>query len=385
VLVVTSAVLFSLAWRVYMQEAVTAGLFFEHVIVDSSDYVSVRSVGDVDGDGFPDIIGAKDVSGLVWYRYPNWTKYSIQSFNWRGDDVESADIDGDGDVDVVGTQDDDGKVYWFENPRPGGNPANAWTSHYIGVNNDYVKDIEIADFNNDGKLDVATRTLGTTSVFLQNTPTSWSKVKTISHHGVDGLGVGDLDGDGDTDLVLNGFWFENPYPSLSGTWTEHNIDGKWWNQNTGSWADNNAKVVVADMNKDGHLDVVISQSEMPGYPVSWYEASDPRNGPWTEHVIGYFDYCHTLKVGDMDNDGDLDVVVGKFERDAPPLIPPPYNVTVYCNSGDSLSWNVVGVSDVGIYTGVIGDIGNDGDLDIVGSRSYWKGPVEIWENTLAHG
>jgi hypothetical protein len=36
------------------------------------------------------------------------------------------------------------------------------------------------------------------------------------------------------------------------------------------------------------------------------------------------------------------------------------------------------ISTVGIYSGVIGDIGKDGLLDIVGVRSYWKGPLQIW-------
>jgi hypothetical protein len=123
-------------------------------------------------------------------------------------------------------------------------------------------------------------------------------------------------------------------------------------------------------------------SEKPGYPVSWYEASNPKNGPWTEHVVGYLDYCHTLQAGDMNNDGHIDVVVGKFER-PDGAIPPPYSLRVYYNmNGDGLSLNVTEVSSLGIYTGVIGDIGNDGDLDIVGSRSYWKGPIEIWENKI---
>jgi hypothetical protein len=366
-------------------------LYFEHVIVDSTDYAYVRSIGDVDGDGFLDIIAAKDGSGLTWYKYPNWSKYSIQSFNWCADDIECADVDGDGDVDVVGVQDDDGKVYWFENPRPSSDPSDTWTSHYIGINNDYVKDLEIDDFNGDGKLDVVTRTPTTSSVFIQNSPTSWTKVKTIIHlssvgtvtSNFDGLDVGDLDSDGEPDIVLNGFWIETPSDLANGAWVEHNIDSKWWDQNTDDWRDNNAKICVVDINKDGRLDVLISQSEKPGYPVSWYEASNPKNESWTEHVIGYLDYCHTLQAGDMDNDGDIDVVVGKFER-ADGAIPPPYSLRVYCNrKGDGLSWNVTEVSDLGIYTGVLGDIGNDGDLDVVGSRSYWKGPIEIWENKIS--
>jgi hypothetical protein len=357
-------------------------LYFKHVIVDSTDYANVRAIGDVDGDGFPDIIAAKDGSGLTWYKYPNWSKYSIQSFNWRGDDVKCADIDGDGDPDVVGVQDNDGKVCWFENPRPSGNLTGNWTSHYMGSCGDYVKNLAIADFNRDGKLDVVTRTISTISVFLQNNATSWTRVTIVNYHSGDGLDVGDLDGDGDSDIILNGFWLENPYPNVLGTWYEHNIDSKWWNQNTGNWQDNNSRVVVADINGDGHLDVLISASEKAGYPISWYEASDPKNGPWTEHVIGYLDYCHTLQAGDMDNDGNMDVIAGKFER-PDGTIPPPYSLRVYCNrKGDGLSWNVTEVSDLGIYLGVIGDVGNDGDLDIVGSRSYWKGPIEIWENKI---
>jgi hypothetical protein len=365
----------------------TACAVFNHVIVDNADYAIVRSVGDVDGDGFSDVIGAKTSAGLSWYKYPSWTKYSLCSLNWQAEDIESADIDGDGDVDVLGVEDLD-EVCWFENPRPSGNPEETWASHYIGSDNGFVRDLEIADFDRDGKLDVVIRVPTAAAVFLQNSPTSWTKVKSIPFESVvgntvnlDGLDVGDLDGDGDLDLVLNGFWVETPSDLSGGVWIEHNIDSKWWSQNTGGWQDNNAKVRVADINEDGHLDVLISQSEKPGYPVSWYEASDPKNGPWIEHVIAYVDYCHTLQVGDVNNDGYLDVVAGKFERHDG-AIPPPYPLYVFCNGGDGLSWDVAEVSDLGIYTGVIGDIGNDGDLDIVSSRSYWKGPVEIWENTI---
>jgi hypothetical protein len=252
----------------------------------------------------------------------------------------------------------------------------------MGSCGDYVKDLAIADFNRDGKLDVVARTISSITVFLQNNATSWTTIKLTNYHSGDGLDVGDLDRDGDPDIVLNGYWIENPYPSMSGTWYGHNIDSKWWNQNTGNWQDNNSRVVVADINGDGYLDVLISASEKAGYPISWYGASDPKNGPWTEHVVGYLDYCHTLQAGDMNNDGHMDVVAGKFERDDG-TIPPPYSIMVYYNTnGDGLSWNVTEVSDVGIYLGVIGDVGNDGDLDIVGSRSYWKGPIEIWENKI---
>ena len=372
----------------YLTVEAEAVQIFEHAIVDSIDYASVVSAGDIDGDGFADVIAAKNEVGLSWFRYPDWNEYSIGSFDWRSEDIKCVDIDADGDLDVVGAQDSDNKVYWFENPRPNGNPQGTWASHYIGNCSYHVIGFGVADFDKDGKLDVVARAdayfgRGETSIFVQS-QSSWSTVKTVPTRSHDGLDIGDLDGDLDADIVLNGFWLENPYPDISGTWNEHNIDSKWWDQTpdnrSESWADNNARTVVVDLNKDGRLDILLSHSEKPGYPISWYETSNPRSGPWIEHVIGYVDYCHTLLVGDMNLDGYLDVVAAKFGR-SDGLFPPPFPIKVYYNRGDSLSWSETAVSDLGLYKGVLGDISNDGDLDIIGSRGYLKPPVEIWVNS----
>ena len=55
------------------------------------------------------------------------------------------------------------------------------------------------------------------------------------------MDVGDLDGDQDPDLVLNGFWLETPADPRIGTYAQHTIDEKWFTQSVG-WESNSCKV-----------------------------------------------------------------------------------------------------------------------------------------------
>jgi hypothetical protein len=69
---------------------------FEHTIVDSKNYATVIGTGDVDGDGFSDVILAEDGAGLFWYRYPNWDKHIIAVLDWGSEELVCEDINGDG-------------------------------------------------------------------------------------------------------------------------------------------------------------------------------------------------------------------------------------------------------------------------------------------------
>ena len=378
----------------FVVPAFSGQIQFEHVVIDK-DAIGHREVGDIDGDGFNDIAAvdtAKPEHLIVWYKYPDWKKYTITDISefsdykaYRSCDMELADIDGDGDLDLVGRigkpkGQRDGVNCWFENPKPSGDPASdKWQRHDIGKSF-YVKDLEVVDLNGDGKLDVISRAVNTkVHIYLQEDSSWKERVVNITHH--DGMDTGDIDRDGDPDIVLNGYWLETPDDPSTGKWVKHDFDDKWYTQKTGEkgqWYDNNSKVVVVDMNGDGCLDIVINNAENKGFPVSWYQAPvDPKNGKWIEHVIGQVDKCHSLKIADFDNDGDLDVLAGEmpnFPEEAP------HPVLVFINLGNALEWEQQLLANYGNYSADIGDIDNDGDIDIIGLRNHKTAPIEMWRN-----
>jgi hypothetical protein len=376
----------SLAGLVFFTSSEELATDFRYQTITDS-FPAQRAVADINGDGMPDLFTAVDFEsgqpvGLFWLEYPTWRIHPIAvELNFRGDDMETADVDNDGDADIVATVDNNGKVYWFENPLPWGSPGQEiWISHYIGVSDGYVKDVEIADLDVDGLLEVVTRSHAHVSIFQLASGETWSKIQ-IDIHKKEGMDVGDLDGDGDLDIALNGYWLETPSDLKSGKWIKHEIDPKWFNQSTGKWQDNCTNVVIADINQDDRLDVLICHSEKKNWPIIWYESENPRKGPWIEHIVaGKFNFGETLEVADFDGDGDLDVIAGEMKKSRKTG-----DLVLFRNNGDALSWTPrLIASRVGIYDGVVADIGNDGDPDIIGCRDYNKGPIDWWENLTSN-
>jgi hypothetical protein len=200
-------------------------------------------------------------------------------------------------------------------------------------------------------------------------------MREMNHNEREGLDVGDLDGDGDADIVLNGYWFETPDDPRHGSYLLHAIDSKWYTQDIGGEG-NSCKVAVADIDGNGKNDVVFTQSECVGYPVSWYSTDDPRNGPWAEHVIiAQCDDCHNLQTADFNNDGHLDVLTGGMPQSIH------RGLYLYLGNGGT-SWSEIVIQQAGSYSAVIGDLGNDFDQDVVTIRQWNEPPTEIWRNTF---
>jgi len=359
---------------------------FNHLVLDKQG--GHAQIGDIDGDGRNDIV-IHHQKYLAWFPYPSYQKQMIKEGNFSGDRFTLTDLDKDGDLDLVsgkGRDETDYQICWYENPRPLDQKTSTWREHVVGTQGQYIKDLMATDMDQDGQVDVIARSHGYTHIFFQQKE-GW-KPRRVSHPFKEGMALADLDRDGDKDIILNGFWLETPTNPRRVKFTQHTIAEKWFTQKSGGWQDNCASVAVGDINGDGLLDVLLSHSEKVGWPVAWYSVdstAQAKTGPWRERVIAdVFDWCETLQVGDINRDGYLDVVAAKFERDHENpkyMNEPPFPVVVFYHlKGDGSQWTSQKITDTGVYAGILGDVGSDRDLDIVGPRSYWTGPVELWEN-----
>jgi hypothetical protein len=241
--------------------------------------------GDIDGDGRFDLIANSAQprppfpNSAVWLRVPaapqsaeRWERYVFADKDAPGLShyFGVGDVNGDGRPDISlaakgGPQAEPGSGEWFawwEAPR---DPTKPWAKRLIADRQPGATNIQPADVNGDGKTDfLATRGHGRGVIWFES-PT-WRE--NIIHESLlepHSLVVVDMDADGDTDAATCAYgdrqalWFEN---DGRGKFTSHIVA-----------ADQSAYDIRAvDLDQDGDLDLLIAGQLSKN--VAWYE--NPR-------------------------------------------------------------------------------------------------------------
>jgi hypothetical protein len=362
-------------------------LKFESIVIDVQGK-GRTTIGDMNMDGQNDIVvhtwgtdrGKVSDGVLAAYLYPDWKKLEIKTeTNYFGDAVVISDINRDGLNDIITCRGNDlsAGVWWYENP---GESSAVWNERQVAVveEESETKDVEVHDMDGDGLQDVVVRTKHFTVIYFQSPDSEWqeNRMETVQR---EGMTIGDVDNDGDYDIVLNGFWLENPEQPRDSEWKRFDIDQKWFTDSTGGWQDFSVQAVVTDMDGDGLNDVVFSHSEKPDYPVTWYGSDDPKSGAdsWDKHEVDVVHYCHTLHTADFDMDGDMDIVAGTLSRlEETELV-------LFLNLDESATaWARILIDSFPVYKACVGDIDNDGDMDITSSYNWETPPLKLWRNLI---
>lgn len=249
----------------------------------------------LDGRGGVDLVAAGKGPGCCvgWFEAPDnprrlddWVWHELAPAGWIMS-LRVLDLDGDRDLDVL-FSDRKGPhrgVRWLENPGQAGNARNGWTNHLIGAADCEPMFLDVADLDADGRDDVAlaTRHDGLLLLRRPNDPrTPWTK-QTIpwpAHCGTGkGVAAGDLDADGDLDLVLS---CEHARPPLSGlVWLDCQgvpADGRFTvREVSGPRGIKFDRIELSDLDGDGDLDALTCEESHPvngrrhGLGVVWYE------------------------------------------------------------------------------------------------------------------
>ncbi|MES2734501.1 MAG: FG-GAP-like repeat-containing protein, partial [Bacteroidota bacterium] len=319
------------------------------------------AVGDFNSDGRADIVVSNYNSGSVSVLL---RKIDNQGFDAPVDwevgttpaDITTGDLNGDGKTDIVVSH-----INW----TPNATMTSILLSNNQDANFELIDlptginpwQIAIADFNGDGRMDFATgnQSSRTISVVLRN-PAGFDPALIIgSPQGVDGdiiaLVAADFNSDGRIDLATAQLSYHRVQVLLQKTAPfgfENAIDI------------NNAGISptaleVGDFNGDGKMDIATANPGLNTVSVLQWNASLNKLEWMANYPVGTTP--NDLTVGDWDGDGNIDLAVAT--RNGSRVISLLHNTN---NTGFEVIDYLVGYDLVGIATG---DFNGDGKADLV--------------------
>ncbi|MBD2704464.1 leucine-rich repeat domain-containing protein [Spirosoma sp. BT702] len=271
--------------------------------------------------------------------------------------AEVGDLDGDGDLDIVTANIYSNNISVRLNDGLGNFIPHSTNPEILVGLNPY--NVALGDVDGDGDLDMLAPNVGddNLSVLLNNGSGSFTPHSTNprpSASGVYYVALGDVDGDGDLDaLVSSGTSFVSVFLN--------NGSGSFILQPTTIPVGGGCVVLVSgDVDSDGDLDFVTTNQNSNNVSVRLNDGSGNFTAPTSNADISVGSFPRWLAKGDVDSDGDLDVLVANYND---------LNAGILLNDGSG-NFNPHPTNanpDVhGRPIGVnLGDVDGDGDLDLL--------------------
>jgi hypothetical protein len=402
---------------------------------------SVATAGDVNGDGFADVIvGAPQYSNGQAFEgrafvydgsasgpaaSPAWTAESDQGAALFGYPVATAgDVNGDGYADVIvgaifydNGQTDEGRTFVYLGSAAGLSASPAWTAEsdqanaqfgYSAatagdVNGDGYSDVIVgARFYDNGQTDEGRAFVYYGSASGPATGAAWTAEsdQTGALLGFAVATAGDVNGDGYSDVIVGAPDFDNGETDEGRAFVYHGSAAGLatipaWTAD-GSLANANFGVSVAtagDVNGDGYADVIVGA---PSYNdggaatggrafVYHGSAAGLATSPaWTAQTnLGNFNFGWSVSTaGDVNGDGYADVIVGASSYENGQT--DEGKAFVYLGSSSGLAtnaaWSAEGDQDgaeFGYSVATAGDVNGDGYSDVIVGAHFYSNPESL--------
>ncbi len=266
-------------------------------------------------------------------------------------------------------------------PSPAFAPSALWSGNDVGATSGDARAVVVGDLDHDGDDDVASGDTRGNVIVWQNDGTPFVSLwisNTVGSCGavavVYSLALGDFDNDGNLDLASGcstaAAWeiviWQNDGKPFTGSWTANGVGG----------AAHVMALAVGDLDNDGYLDLVsVDNSAVID---AWRNDGTPFSDAWPVQIVGNTtNAAYAVAVGDLDDDGDLDIASGDANN----------SLKVWQNNGTPFSgvWtaNTAGTGKAAFYAVALADLDGDGDLDMISdleSADATDYQVAAWQN-----
>ena len=243
------------------------------------------------------------------------------------------------------------------------------------VQTDFVpKGFALGDLDGDGDLDIFAANYNTQTgrgpnfVWINDGRGSFSDSgQRLGNRWSTSVALGDLDNDGDLDAFVTN-------ETLRRAFTDEQANTVWFNDGAGNFSDSgqllgnneSSAVALGDLDGDGDLDAVVANSNVNGANSNM----QPFNRVWINDGAGQFTLGNSLgtartldiTIGDVDNDGDLDIFAANYSTNSPSQ--------VWLNQGDGTFQRGAQLERL-IRRIELADLDSDGDLDMLGDGAIY--------------
>lgn len=271
------------------------------------------AITDVNRDGKLDV-----VAGRLWYAAPDFVPRPVRAIPLHGSDYAQNngeytwDVDKDGWPDVVSTGWGDPHIYWYKNPGETIlNKGLEWKETPLAnTQNTSSEAGYMIDIDGDGQPEYIMNSWDQATPFtiwrfdediFGKAIMSGTVIGKFNSHGV---GFGDINGDGRTDVLFDNGWYEQPVQDIwKGDWVLHK-DFK--------LGRSSCPMQIVDVNGDGRNDIIWGQGH--DYGLYWEEQGESMEDStiWTRHTIDEsWSQVHALTWTDLDGDGKGELLTGK--------------------------------------------------------------------------